>query len=440
MFLVSTWSFQNGFLDYINRTELNKLEGLNVALQEIYQEDNSWLKLENNKNLWISLLNDQIRNPIQPRESTLLRSNTNDFQNEYINNREHIFLLNKNKELIIGARQLYDQALFTPIMNNNKIVGYIGIEKKIQLSHKLDRVFAEQQKNSYAWIALGSILISILIAVPFSTRLIKPIQALVFSTQEISLGKYQTRVAVNSKDEIGLLSQSFNAMVDNIELHQKTQQQWVADISHELRTPLTVLKAEIEAILDGIRKANTDTIESLHQEVNYINNLVDDLHELAKSDIKALRLNKENVLLKTLIFEVKDIFEQEIINNKLNVRILCEDNIKVFADKNRLSQVFINLFQNNCRYTQESSTIQIQVNITHNIEILWEDSAPGVSDKNLEKLFDRLFRIDSSRSEFHRGSGLGLSICKSIIENHGGSMMAFHSQLGGLGIKMVLPK
>ena len=435
MFVVSTWSFQNGFLDYINRTELNKLEGLNVALQEIYREDASWLKLKKNKRLWRSLLDEHIRNPTKPLESTLLRNNTKDFKSKHTKNRDHIFLLNNNKELIIGARRRYDQALFTPIMLDNKIVGYIGIEKKIQLSHKLDRVFSEQQQKSYAWIALGSILISILIAVPFSSRLIKPIQALVFSTQEISLGKYQTRVSVKSKDEIGLLSQSFNAMLDNIELHQKTQQQWLADISHELRTPLTVLKAEIEAILDGIRQADTNTIESLHQEINYINNLVEDLHELAKSDIKALRLSKEIFNLKSLIIEAKDIFEQEISQKNININIICSEDIKIFADKNRLSQVFINLFQNNCRYTQENARVEIKVNVNDDIEILWEDSAPGVSDENLLKLFDRLFRIDDSRSEFHKGSGLGLSICKSIIENHGGKMMGFHSKTGGLGIK-----
>src|SRR5690606_20074307 len=136
--------------------------------------------------------------------------------------RERIYLLDPQKNIIIGSRGFSEELLYTPIYLNNELIAYLGIEKRIQLSDKLDRVFAEQQKKSYAWIALGSILISVVIAFPFAAQLIKPIRALLVSTQALAESKYQSRVKVTSRDEIGLLSQSFNTMADNIEQQQKT--------------------------------------------------------------------------------------------------------------------------------------------------------------------------------------------------------------------------
>jgi two-component system sensor histidine kinase BaeS len=443
MFFVSSWSFQNGFLDYINRSELNKLEGLTVALQDIYVKDKNWDSLSKNRKAWRKLIEVQVFNPDLPRNNALLRSSPDEpgvksrqFQ------RERIILFDKEKNIIVGSNRDIDQILYTPILLDNEIIGYLGIEKRLQLSHKLDRIFAEQQKKSYAWIALGSILISILIAFPFASQLIKPIQALLLGTEELAKGNYQTRVSVTSRDEIGLLSKSFNTMADNIEQHQRTQQQWLADISHELRTPLAVLKAEIEAILDGVRKSSHENIESLHQEINYINRLVEDLHELSKSDIHALELKKENFFLLPILEEVFDIFSQEIAEKNFSLNLKCDINISLNADKNRLTQVFINLLQNNCRYSQQNARISITVNhvLNNNIQINWEDNGPGVKTENLAKLFDRLYREDSSRSSYKEGSGLGLSICKGIIDNHGGTMLAYQSEQGGLGIKITLPK
>lgn len=444
MFVVSSWSFQNGFLDYINRSELNKLEGLAIALQDIYANDGSWKRLKGKHRQWRNLIHERITSPTIPRESTLLRSprDTNDRLSRQPPNRRvpngKIFLTDPQKNIIVGSPFLSDEALFRPLYLNEQIIGYIGVEKKAQLSHKLDRVFADQQKQSYAWIAVGSIIISLLIALPFASQLIKPILELLKSTQELSKGNYQSRVEIQSRDEIGQLSRSFNSMADSIEAHQRTQQQWVADISHELRTPLAVLKGEIEALLDGIRKADHENLESLQQEVNYINGLVEDLHELAKSDIKALSFQKNNFLLKPLIEEVVDIFQNEIELKGFTIDLMCTDNVEMYADRNRIMQVLVNLLQNNCRYTQDHATIKINVEKDLNTSILWEDSGPGVNSVNLERLFDRLYREDSSRSSFTRGSGLGLSICRSIIENHQGTMNAFSSKLGGLGIKIIM--
>jgi len=446
MFLVSNWSFQNGFLDYVNRNELNKLEGLGASLQDIYRDEKGWGNLESNRPRWRKLIHEQVSPNRQERDSTLNRSPRDTHKPTKQKNPEHnkpigrLYLLDHNKMPLIGPDKLHNDVLYKTLFLEKNIIGYIAINKHQQLSYKLDQVFAKQQRRSYLWIAFGSILISIFIALPFSQRLIKPILQLLVATQELAKGRYQSRVEIKQNDEIGELSKSFNSMADNIEAQQKTQQQWLADISHELRTPLSVLKGEIEALLDGVREFNSNNIDSLHQEVDYINSLVEDLHELAQSDMKALSFNKEKIFLKSTIHEAGEIFTNEIDNKELTLSIECSDSVIVYADRNRLNQVFINLFQNNIRYTQKAADIIIQVKNKQGIKILWEDSGPGVTAANLEKLFDRLYREDSSRSSFSKGSGLGLSICRSIIENHQGSMHAYQSKLGGLGIEINLPQ
>ena len=116
------------------------------------------------------------------------------------------------------------------------------------------------------------------------------------------------------------------------------------------------------------------------------------------------------------------------------------NNIPVLGDENRLLQLFDNLFQNTCRYTDDGGELAINITCTNGrVTIEWFDSKPGVSDDNLTRLFDRLYRVDGSRSRTHGGSGLGLAICKNIVEAHDGTIRAEHSQLGGLKLVIELP-
>jgi len=440
MYLVSSWTFQNGFLDYVNRFELSQLDRLSAKLIDIYAKEGSWQTLKNDRRLWRTLLQEQNQQPGSHRDNSLLRPTPDKEQDTTRKDRERIFLFDENKKLLLGIVNSHSDLLFQPLYFNNKIIGYLAIEKKVQLAYNLDRAFAQQQKAAYGWIALGSVFISVLIAFPFAAGIIKPLRSLLTSTQALAKGLYQSRVNIFSNDEIGKLGLAFNEMADSIEQHQKKQQQWIADISHELRTPLAVLKAEIEAMQDGIRPIDNNSINSLHQEVNYLSRLVGDLHELSREDCKTLSYYKTYTHVEGVIKEAIDSFTQELEEKKLTVQLVTNSLPGIQADQDRLMQLFVNILQNNCRYCPENSLINITITKENNhLKILWEDSGNGVNDENLGKLFDRLFREDKSRSQFQKGSGLGLSISKSIVESHKGSINAFHSKLGGLGIQILLP-
>jgi two-component system sensor histidine kinase BaeS len=444
MYVVNMWSFQNGFLDYVNRNELNQLDGLSIALQKEFARENSWVSFQKQPLLWRQLINNHVLNPARLRESTLLRSQRDPHKKERRPKRPgRLLLLDESQGLIIGRQALKERAIFRPLMHNNRIIGYLGIEKRVQLSENLDQIFSKQQQQNFIWIALGSVLITVLIALPFASQIIKPIQALLDGTRSLASGNYQSRVEVKTRDETGKLAKAFNQMAENIEKNRDIQKQWLADISHELRTPLSVIKGEIEAMLDGIRPLQKENIKSLHQEINYINRLVNDLHELSQSDLSVLQPKKSKLILSNILNEVLEIFKNEIEEKQLNISINCLESLPLFADKDQLLQVFINLLQNNLRYSENKANIFITVESKNNngentIHLRWEDSGPGVKNENLTKLFDRLYREDSSRSLF-KGSGLGLSISKNIIQVHKGSISAFHSKQGGLGIEIILP-
>jgi two-component system sensor histidine kinase BaeS len=215
----------------------------------------------------------------------------------------------------------------------------------------------------------------------------------------------------------------------------------MADVSHELRTPIAILKGELEAIEDGVRPADAETIRSLQAEVARLGKLVDDIHDLSLADVGGLAFRFENVDLEPLLHEVVDAARSALEARRLRIEISAPVNeVVVRADPQRLRQLFTNLLANTMRYTHEGGRVRVALRRSENRAIVdWEDSEPGVPVDALPKLFDRFFRVEHSRSRESGGSGLGLAICKSIVDAHGGSIVARASELGGVLVQVQLP-
>jgi len=216
----------------------------------------------------------------------------------------------------------------------------------------------------------------------------------------------------------------------------------IADISHELRTPIAILRGEIEAIIDGIRQADDKSMESLHQEVLQLNRLVDDLYELSLSDLGALNYRKTEVdvceVIDSVIEHFEESFRQKHIQIKSNIN--KHKSILFNADPDRLHQLLSNLLKNSLSYTNPQGLLEIDIQESDSqFTINLKDSAPGVLTEDLPKLFDRLYRAESSRNRATGGAGLGMAIVKNIVEAHQGTVSALSSPLGGLWIKINFP-
>lgn len=214
----------------------------------------------------------------------------------------------------------------------------------------------------------------------------------------------------------------------------------LADISHELRTPLAVLRGELEAIQDGVRKFTPETVASLQAEVGTLTKLVDDLHQLSMSDEGALAYQKAPVDLIPLLEVAGGAFRERFASRGLKLQFSLPDSITVFGDRDRLMQLFNNLLENSLRYTDSGGSLQISAGQRDKtVRLTFADSAPGVSDDQLQKLFERFYRTEGSRNRASGGSGLGLAICLNIVEAHNGRIIAAHSPFGGVSITVELP-
>ncbi|MCC7528361.1 MAG: hypothetical protein IT342_07550 [Candidatus Melainabacteria bacterium] len=216
----------------------------------------------------------------------------------------------------------------------------------------------------------------------------------------------------------------------------------MADTSHELRTPIAILRAQVEAFQDGIQEVTPKTLQVLHTEIMGLSKLVDDLHWLARFDVGSLKHSFVPVDVVSTLQDVSDLFEERYAEKELTIDKsgITSESCTVYADNNRMRQVFINLLENSLRYTDKGGKLKFSIEKSPTAIVLrFDDSHPGIPDELMPKVFDRFFRVECSRSRELGGSGLGLAICKTIIEAHSGSINASKSDLGGIRIEIVLP-
>jgi two-component system, OmpR family, sensor histidine kinase BaeS len=198
----------------------------------------------------------------------------------------------------------------------------------------------------------------------------------------------------------------------------------------------------VEALQDGIRQPTQDSIRSLHGEVMRLNRLVEDLYQLSMSDLGALTYKKKNLDLREPLSDAVAIFRREFERKGISI----EDDLRpsdagtVFGDHERLRQLFTNLLDNSLKYTDEGGKLAVRLLYSGEYAIIdIEDSTPGVPAGEHERLFERLYRVEGSRSRIAGGAGLGLAICRNIVEAHAGTITAQPSPLGGVWIRVALP-
>jgi len=183
-----------------------------------------------------------------------------------------------------------------------------------------------------------------------------------------------------------------------------------------------------------------EAIKSFGSEVRRISLLVDDLNQLAQADSGSLIFDKSAVDLDYVVRESLSRFQEQFSSKNLAIELNSTLKAPVYADENRLRQLFANLIENSISYTNEQGIIKLDINTQGKFAVISiDDSAPAVPKDSLPLLFDRLYRVDSSRSRLTGSSGLGLAICDSIVKAHGGDIKAMLSALGGLRVIITLP-
>jgi two-component system sensor histidine kinase BaeS len=353
-------------------------------------------------------------------------------------------LFDADKQHIAGGRARVSSDGYTlqEIAVSGKTAGWLGLHKREQLTDPLVVRFLKQQSQMLYLIGGGILLLAAIVAFLLSKHLLAPIRKLTAGTRALASREFDTRIAVESGDELGQLAADFNTMAQTLEQYERMRQQWISDIAHELRTPLSILSGEVEALQDGVREVSPDALESLRSEARHLSKIVNDLHELSLADAGVLSIKKEPLDPVPVLNETLRHFRTRFEENQITVENSVKNDppITVIGDAGRLQQLFSNVLENTLRYADSPGTLKIWQDRTANrLAFIFEDSGPGVPEETLERLFDRLYRVDQSRSRTQGGSGLGLSICKSIVNALGGEIRAARAASGGLRIEIELP-
>ncbi|WP_039058627.1 two-component system sensor histidine kinase BaeS [Enterobacter sp. Bisph1] len=462
-------SFERGFIDYIKRGNEQRLQMLSDSLAEQYAQNGSWQFLRNNNRVIFQILRSFERDndhegepPGGPRremdrhsrpegDSDMPPRQAGEMERERGPQgppempphgwRTQFWVIDQGENVLVGPRApVPPDGTRRAIIVNNATVGWVIASPIARLTRNTDINFDRQQRRT-SWLIVGlATLLAALATFPLARGLLAPVKRLVDGTHRLASGDFSTRVNPGSQDELGRLARDFNQLASTLERNQQMRRDFMADISHELRTPLAVLRGELEAIQDGVRQFTPESVASLQAEVATLTKLVNDLHQLSMSDEGALAYQKSHVDVVTLVEIAAGAFRERYTSRNVALVLELLPRATVFGDPDRLMQLFNNLLENSLRYTDAGGKTLIQMTTRENTLVLcFADSAPGVNDEQLKRLFERFYRTESSRNRASGGSGLGLAICFNIVEAHGGAIHAGHSPYGGVSITVELP-
>lgn len=422
-------SFERGFIDYIRQSNEQRVQLLADTLQDQYKQHGNWEFLETNDRLIYQIMRsfEQNSSPRMPPQGW----------------RTKFWILDSHDRRIGG----YDQPVPPDLQGPRRIMTVDGVVIGSVISTPAERLtrdadinFERQQSRTSWMIVAFTALLAAAVTWVLSREMLAPVKRLVNGTHLLASGDFSTRVKVDSEDELGKLAQDFNQLAMTLEKNEQMRRAFMADISHELRTPLAVLRGELEAMQDGVRKMSVSSLESLQSEVSILTKLVDDLHQLSLSDAGALAYRKVDTDVVHLVQLAEAGSRDRFHTKQLTLTSNLPESAVVFGDPQRLSQLFNNLLENSLRYTDPNGGLEILGEIRDkSLYLMFQDSAPGISDEQLSRIFERFYRTEGSRNRASGGSGLGLAICQNIVEAHGGQISASHSPAGGVRITIVLP-
>ena len=262
------------------------------------------------------------------------------------------------------------------------------------------------------WLVIGlggAALLAVLVMLTIFRRVLAPVEALTAGARALAGGRLDARVAVRGEDEVAELGRAFNSMAEALERNERARRNMVSDVAHELRTPLTNIRVHIEAAQDGVVAPDAKFLGSIDEEAATLAQLVEDLQQLSLAEAGVLRL------------EIAEVRVAEIVERAAPSSVIrnVPDDLVVRADARRMMQVVRNLV-NNALAHAESRVEVTATRVGEGVEIRVADDGPGIPAEEAERIFDRFYRLDESRSRSTGGAGLGLAIAKQLVELHGG--------------------
>lgn len=274
------------------------------------------------------------------------------------------------------------------------------------------------------WVsAIIALLISSVIIYYFSQRiLIKPLAQVNIAAKRLAKGDIESRIEINSKDEIGELSRSFNIMADSLKEVEKNRREFISNVSHELRSPITSIKGFIAGILDGVIPKDKENyyLSIVYNEIQRLTRLVNDLLDLSAMEAGKFDLTLAEIDVNEVVKHCVINAEQKIKEKKLQVEVTLEgQHLYASADRDRIVQVVTNLVDNAIKYCVENGSMKISTRTRGNkVLVAVYNDGPAIAEQEIKYIWDRFYKSDKSRTN-KVSTGLGLPIVRHILSLHG---------------------
>lgn len=494
MGIAARLSFDRGFLGYLSEQEGERMQSVSASLTAAYREHGSWQFIRDNPHAWFAVMRPSgfpggpfphdadhfpggfdhgppdhfdhappgdpgqpppdapppqaQDNPSppdhpgpppadSPRKITLSVSDLTGADLRFT-------LIDAENRYLFGnptAAMNSPHTLKTAIVVDGKTVGWLIMLPFRDVTEAGDLRFQQGQYRASWIIGVAALLLAALLAIWLARTLLTPVHRIARATHALAKGDYSSRVTTPSQDELGQLASDFNRLAVTLERNEAMRREFVADVSHELRTPLSVIRGELEALEDGVRRFDGEALRSLQMEVGTLSKLIDDLYQLSLADLGAMVYRKTALDIGKLLADTVEGFQERFRKAGMTLELaLPASPVSIQGDESRLHQLFANLIENSLRYTNAGGQLRIRCAASGNeVTIDLMDSAPGVDEVHLSRLFERFYRVEASRNRASGGAGLGLAICRAIVEAHGGAIAAKASPLGGLWLSIHLP-
>ncbi|MGF7058238.1 sensor histidine kinase [Brassicibacter mesophilus] len=343
------------------------------------------------------------------------------------NNKKPQFNLNRNKafekEIYLLPRRFphFDSAFIlvkVPIIMDKKLVGNVMLTSPLAPIEETTAIL----KKQLSIITLISLVIASLLALVFARYFSNPILKITNASKKMAEGDFSANVDIKSKDEIGILGNTINNMAIQLGQTETLRKEFIANISHELKTPISLIKAYGELIKDiELNEKNKhEYLDIIIDESNRLNDIVEDILYLSKMEAGIYKLEYSDFSIVELINQVVEKLNYFALQKNIKIKVEINNyHTNIYADENKMYQVFYNLVNNAINHSFNNSSISINItNIENIVRVEISDNGKGISEEDLPYIWDRFYKADKSRKRDNSGTGLGMSIVKNILDAH----------------------
>ena len=322
------------------------------------------------------------------------------------------------------------------------VVAWILVdEKSLELSRS-EQLFMKQVNLAIAIAAGTGILTAVILGMLLAVGILKPIRRLTEASEQMAQGALGQQVAVTSQDEIGRLGESFNRMSSDLARADADRKRLTADVTHDLSTPLQIISGYIEMYENGDVSLNPQQLGIIKTELENLRRLVGDLTVLTQAEGGGVEILLSRVAPNQLLEQIAQAYQPIASQQHVDLRLELDQTLAVInVDEGRMLQVLKNLMENALRHTPAGGTVTLASKVGEQVELSITDTGDGVAADDLPLIFERFYQADKARTGSKGKMGLGLAICKALVELQGASIRAESAGVGqGLKLTVTIQK